>query len=107
MPAPNVTFPRTFVMGNAGASPYETAIVPVNTVLIPTEPTTYTFGVANDSSEIVFVSPSIGTYGGRVEFTATRDLSLNEFFGLQIAQFGWPFQWPDPDFGPPLLRNLS
>jgi len=89
MPAPSITWPTTYVMGQAITGRLEAPITPVATVLVPSIAGVY--GTNGEGSTMNWPSPVVGTYGGRVEFTATRDLTTYRSFGAQFQQTGFPF----------------
>jgi len=92
MAAPSVTWNRTYVMGSSITGRYEAPITPIATTIITS--TSGTYGSDSTSSTFRFSPSSLGTYGGRVVFTATRDLSTYRFVGFQLYQASWPFPGP-------------
>lgn len=89
MAAPTTTWNRTYVMGQSITGRYEAPITPVNTTIKTTTAPTY---ASNASGSVLNLSPSsTGLHGGRVVFTATRDLSTYTYVGFQMQQYNWPF----------------
>lgn len=92
MATPSLTWLRQYVNGEAGPSPYEAPITPVNTTIKTTIAGTY--GTSSQGSTLQIAPTSTGDYGGKVAFTATRDLSTRKFLGFQLVHYGWPFPGP-------------
>lgn len=92
MAVPSTTWTRQYVYGQAITGRYEAPITPVATTIVAT--TSAAFSTNSRGSKFQFSPSSIGAHGGRVVFTATRDLSVGRFVGFQINQFGWPFPGP-------------
>lgn len=92
MPVPSFNWPRTYVMGEFIGGRYEAPILPIATTIIPS--TFATPSVNGQGSVLAFDATVATTYGGRTEFTATRDLSTGQYFGFQLTQAFWPFGIP-------------
>ena len=88
--AGSVNWPISYVQGQPITGRLEAPITPVATTIVPSISGVY----STDSYGGIFQFPSpttIGTYGGRVEFASTQDLSTHLFFGCQMSQNGFPF----------------
>lgn len=92
MATPSLTWLRQYVNGQAGPTPYEAPITPVNTTIKTT--TAGTYGTSSEGSTLQIAPSSTGDYGGKVAFTATRDLSTRKFLGFQLVNYGWPYPGP-------------
>ena len=90
MPIPSINWPRSYVMGQFIAGRLESPILPVPTSIITT--TFMTASTTGQGAQLQLPSGwGVGAYGGRTNFTATRDLSTHKYFAFQMEQFGWPF----------------
>jgi len=89
MAAPSMSWNRTYVYGFSGATPLETPITPVATSIITS--TSGTYSTNSVSSYFGFSPSTTGTYGGRVNFTSTRDLSAYPYMGIQMSHDSFPY----------------